>query len=185
MIRWIFAVFVALAVLAPTLPAQATQDDPRLVRLFAALRTTQSSGWAQLVEQSIESIWIQTADPETNRLMEQGLTAMAADEAQAALTAFNDVVKRQPKYAEGWNKRATVEYLLNQFDASVADIQRTLQLEPRHFGALAGLGNIYLAQGNKEAAIKAFSAALAIDPYLDGVKPLVDRLQREVNGDPI
>ncbi len=185
MTRWILAIFTALALLTPAVPAQAMQDDPRLARLFVALHSTQSPGWAQYLEQTIWGIWTETADPETNRLMEKGLTAMAGDEAQAALAAFNDVVKRQPNYAEGWNKRATVEYLLNQFDASIADILHTLQLEPRHFGALSGLGGIYLAQGNKEAALKAFSAALAIDPHLDGVQEQVDRLKREVNGDPI
>jgi tetratricopeptide (TPR) repeat protein len=184
MTRWILAAFIALASLAPSVSARAAQDDPRLARLFVALRSTQSPGWAQFLEQSIQTIWTESTDPETNRLMEQGLTAMAADETQAALTAFNEVVTRQPNYAEGWNKRATAEYLLNDFDHSIADIQRTLQLEPRHFGALTGLGEVYMAQGNKAAAIKAFDAALAIDPHLDDVKERVDRLQSDVGGNP-
>jgi len=183
--RWLWAVLIGTMAVAPWAPARADQGDARLNGLFTGLHATQSPGWAKLLENSIWEIWAESPDPGTERLMEQGLTAMAEDEAQAALAAFDAVVKRSSGFAEGWNKRATVEYLLGDYDASVADIMRTLQLEPRHFGALSGLGEIYLAQGNKPAALKAFSAALAIDPYLEGVKAAVATLKQEIDGNPI
>jgi tetratricopeptide (TPR) repeat protein len=94
------------------------------------------------------------------------------------------MVRRSPNFAEGWNKRATVYFLLGDFDASVGDIERTLQLEPHHFGALSGLGQIYLALDREEAALKAFEAALVIDPHLVGVRAAVEGIKKKREGDP-
>ena len=166
-------------------PARAGQDDPRLPQLFVALKATQSPAWAQLLEDQITRIWSQSRDAETQQLMEKGLTAMAEDEEQAALKAFDALVAHAPDFAEGWNKRATVEFLLSDYQASMADIAHTLQLEPRHFGALAGLGQVELALGDKAAALKAFSQALAINPHLDDVADEVARLKKELDGKPV
>jgi tetratricopeptide (TPR) repeat protein len=176
--------FIALAVLAAP-PVRAAQDDPRLPQLFVALKATQSAAWARVIEEEIAHIWGQTTDPETQQLMEKGLTAMAEDEDEAALKAFDAVVVHAPGFAEGWNKRATVEFLLDDYQASLADIAHTLKLEPRHFGALAGLGQVELALGDKAAALKAFSAALAIDPHLGDVADTVVRLKKELDGNPV
>lgn len=166
-------------------PARAAQNDPRLPPLFTALKNAQSPGWAKALEDKIEHIWAESPDVETQRLMEKGLTAMAEDEDQAALTAFDAVVAHAGDFAEGYNKRATVEYLLGDYQASLADIARTLQLEPRHYGALAGLGEVELALGDKEAALKAFAAALAIDPHLTDVAETVAALKKELAGKPV
>ncbi|HLI23241.1 MAG TPA: tetratricopeptide repeat protein [Stellaceae bacterium] len=166
-------------------PARAGQDDPRLPQLFVALKAAQSPGWANAIEAEITHIWAESSDPETQQLMEKGLTAMAEDEDQAALKAFDAVVAHAPNFAEGWNKRATVEFLLDDYQASMADIAHTLQLEPRHFGALAGLGQVELALGDKAAALKAFSQALAIDPHLGDVADTVARLKKELEGKPV
>lgn len=179
----ILPALIAIALLAP--PARAAQDDPRLPQLFVALKATQSAAWAQVIENEITHIWTESRDPETQQLMEKGLTAMAEDEDQAALKAFSDVVAHEPDFAEGWNQRATVEFLLDDYPASMADIARTLQLEPRHFGALAGLGQVELALGDKAAALKAFSQALAIDPHLGDVADTVARLKKELDGKPV
>jgi tetratricopeptide (TPR) repeat protein len=183
--RWAgLAAFIALAALAAA-PARAGQDDPRLGRLFVALKATQSPGWARTIEDDIARIWAESPDPVTQQLMEKGLTAMAEDEDEAALKAFDTVVAHAADFAEGWNKRATVEFLLGDYNASVADIAHVLQLEPRHFGALAGLGQVELALGDKAAALKAFDAALAIDPHLDDVAVTVARLKKELAGNPV
>lgn len=180
----ILPALIATAVLA-ALPARAAQDDPRLPQLFVALKATQSAAWAHVIEDEIAHIWTEAKDPDTQQLMEKGLTAMAEDEDQAALKAFNDVVAQAPDFAEGWNQRATVEFLLDDYQASMADIAHTLQLEPRHFGALAGLGQVELALGDKAAALKAFSQALAIDPHLGDVADTVARLKKELDGKPV
>ena len=183
--RWgLFIVFVTAAA-STAAPVQAAQNDPRLPRLFVALKATQSPGWARAIEDEITHIWAQSADPETQRLMEKGLTLMAEDEDEAALKAFDVVVVHAPDFAEGWNKRATVEVLLGDYKSSMADIARTLQLEPRHFGALAGLGQVELALGNKAAALDAFKQALAIDPHLGDVAEMAAHLTKELEGKPI
>jgi tetratricopeptide (TPR) repeat protein len=180
--RW--TVLTALLALACG-AAQAAQNDSRLPRLFVALKAAQSPGWAHVLETQIGHIWAETSDPETQRLMEKGLTFMAEDEDEAALKAFDELVAHAPDFAEGWNRRATVEFLLGDYTASMADIAHTLKLEPRHFGALAGLGQVELALGNKAAALDAFNQALAIDPYLGDVAEMAEQLKKELAGKPI
>jgi tetratricopeptide (TPR) repeat protein len=183
--RWmVFTAFMTAATLN-SVAAPAAQNDPRLARLFVALKAAQSPGWARVLETKIGHIWDETTDPETQLLMEKGLTLMAEDEDEAALKAFDAVVAHAPNFAEGWNKRATVEFLLGDYNASMADIARTLKLEPRHFGALAGLGQVEMALGNKAAALEAFSQALAIDPYLGEVSEMAEQLKKEIAGKPI
>jgi tetratricopeptide (TPR) repeat protein len=170
------------AIALTALPAQAGQNDARLARLFVALKSTQSPGWARTLEDEITHIWSQPPDAESQQLMEKGLTLMAEDEDEAALKAFDGVITRAPDFAEGWNKRATVEFLLGDYQASMTDIAHVLKLEPRHFGALAGLGQVELALGNKEAALNAFNQALALDPHLGDVAEMADSLKRELAG---
>jgi tetratricopeptide (TPR) repeat protein len=167
------------------MPAHAAQNDPRLTRLFEALKAAQSQGQAHALENQIARIWAESADPETQGLMRQGLTLMAAHDRKAALEAFDEMVAHAPDFAEGWNKRATLEFLLGDYKASMADIAHTLQLEPRHFGALAGLGQVELALGNKQAALDAFNQALALDPYLGDLSETTERLKKELAGKPI
>ncbi len=177
---------VAFAVLAlGAAPLRAGQDDPRLGPLFDTLRTTSSDDAAAAAERQIWQIWIEHNNPEIARLMREGIAAMSEDDEDAALDAFDAVVKYDKNFAEGWNKRATVEFAMGDFDASIADIERTLALEPRHFGALSGLGQIYLSLGRKDLALKAFRAALAIDPHLDSLRATVEELEKSVKGTPL
>ena len=170
--------------LVPSGTARADQDDPRLPALFERLKTVDSDAEARLVEALIWQIWSVSADDEINALMQRGLRAMVEGDARQALAIFDEMVRRSPNFAEGWNKRATVYFLIDDFDASVGDIERTLALEPHHFGALSGLGQIYLALDREEAAIRAFEAALAIDPHLTGVKAAVESIKKKRDGDP-
>ena len=101
--------------------------------------------------------------------------AMAEARLQAALERFDRMVEQAPDFAEGWNKRATVHYLMGDYRASVRDIQRTLGLEPRHFGALSGLGLIYDAIDQPAAALRSFEAAVAINPHLGSIKERIER----------
>ena len=92
------------------------------------------------------------------------------------------MVRAAPDFAEAWNKRATVHYLMGNFEASVADIRRTLALEPRHFGALSGMGLIYDAIGNQTAAMKVWEKALEIHPHLPGMKARIQELRAKAKG---
>jgi tetratricopeptide (TPR) repeat protein len=175
-----------VAILACACPgARAGQDDPRLAPLFDTLKATASDDEAKAAERQIWQIWIEHKNPEIARLMRQGMAAMGEDDQEAALDDFDAVVKYDKNFAEGWNKRATVEFAMGDYTASVADIERTLALEPRHFGALAGLGQIYLALNRKALALKAFQAALAINPHLGSVRQAVQELEKGTKGNPI
>jgi tetratricopeptide (TPR) repeat protein len=178
------ALLLAILALAPGTP-RAAQDDPRLGPLFATLKAAKTDEEAAGTEQQIWQIWTENKNPEVERLMRAGIAAMNEDDADAALDAFDAVVKYDKNFAEGWNKRASVEFALGDYPASVADIEHTLALEPRHFGALAGLGQIYLAMERKELALKAFRAALAIDPHLPDVRDTVEELEKAVEGTPL
>lgn len=182
--KLIAGLFTAVLLLSP-FGAAAGQEDARLDQLFARLKAAPSAREAQAIEQSIWSLWTRSGKEKVDAEMAVGALAMAVGEYKAALRSFDAVVKMAPDFAEGWNKRATVEYLLGDLDASVGDIERTLALEPRHFGALSGLGLIYLAIGKERAAIRAFEGALAIHPNLSGARARIKRLRRKLEGEEI
>ena len=182
--RFLLVALAAAYLATGPIAARAAQDDPRLDGLFQKLNAG-SDEEARGIERQIWQIWVEHKNPEVARLMRRGMSALNEDDAQQALDDFGRVVRADKNFAEGWNKRATVEFVMGDFDASVADIERTLALEPRHFGALSGLGQIYLAMNKKAQALKALRAALAIDPHLDGVRERVDELKKEVEGSPI
>ena len=98
--------------------------------------------------------------------MEDGVAAMSRRDYRRALSRFEQMVAIAPDFAEGWNKRATVHYLMGNYSASLGDIVRTLELEPRHFGALSGRGLVYVALEDEQRALEAFEQALAIHPNL-------------------
>ena len=117
--------------------ARADQKDSRLPALFASLEGAADVAQAHSIEQQIWLIWIRHGNPKIDALMQVGSQLMVPGEYQRSLAAFNQIIAEAPDFAEGWNKRATVLYLLGDFEGSVRDIERTLALEIRHFGALA------------------------------------------------
>lgn len=152
---------------------KAAQTDKRLDVLFEHLLTTKDKSRAQTIEAAIWKIWIENDDEEIESAMLNGIHAMHSGDLNIALVFFDKVVKLQPKFAEGWNKRATVNYLLGNYDNSIEDIARTLWLEPRHFGALSGLGLVNRKIGRIDAAVIAFQNALKINPHLSGAKDAI------------
>ncbi len=162
--------------------ALADQADLRLDPLFQRLQSTADATDAAAVEQQIWQIWIESDDSVVSGLMREGMTAMSRGDYDGALERFDRMVDTAPEFAEGWNKRATVHYYMGQYEASVLDIQQTLQLEPRHFGALSGLGLIYDALEQREAALRSFEAALEINPHLDGIRNRIEELRQELQG---
>ena len=179
---WLLAAVLALSYpLAPS-SGRADQYDTRLESLFERLQITSDPADAAALQQRIWQIWIEFEDPAVNEMMRQGVTAMARGEHEAALDRFDRMVKQAPDFAEAWNKRATVLYLMGRFEESVFDIQHTLELEPRHFGALSGLGLIYEAVQKPAAAIRSFEAALEINPHLQGTRERIADLKKKLEG---
>ncbi len=159
----------------------ASQSDPRLDALFSRLQTTLSVPEARKIESTIWKIWIESEQDEVNRLMQAGTSAIDQLDYGKALEVFNQMVAITPDFAEGWNKRATVHYLRKDFPSSILDIQRTLNLEPRHFGALSGLGLVYMALERYDSALIAFKDAMKIHPHLRGAQANIDAIRKHLS----
>ena len=170
------------ATLTFSVPTQASQNDARLPALFDQLKAAASPEDAGSIEQAIWQIWLLSGNGSVDAHVLRGLQAMGEGRNEEALSAFTKAADAQPDFAEAWNKRATVNYLLGRFDDSVLDIQKTLSLEPRHFGALSGLGLINLAMGREREALKAFEAGLRIHPYLPGAETHIRDLREKIDG---
>jgi tetratricopeptide (TPR) repeat protein len=177
------AVFIMIALLMMGAMAEADQTDKRLDDLFQRLHATGSTTEARAIENAIWEIWGASDDEQVTRYMRAGSRQMADGDLRGALITFERVVEMAPKFAEGWNKRATVEYLMHNYDASARDIAETLKLEPRHFGALSGLGLVNIALGRTRAAITAFEMALAVHPHLEAAKENIRLLKSDLDGD--
>jgi len=162
------------------LATAADQYDPRLDELFAVLQTSSDPVELSAAHEKIWQIWIHNDDAALDSMMQQGIALMGQHRLGEALHLFDNLIDIAPDYAEAWNKRATVHYLLGNLADSVADVQVTLELEPRHFGALSGLGQIEMLRGDPEAALAAFEAALRVHPHLPGTRELVRQLRTEL-----
>ncbi|MBT6441388.1 MAG: tetratricopeptide repeat protein [Alphaproteobacteria bacterium] len=160
----------------------ASQDDARLDSLFDALQTTDEYIVAAQAERDIWAAWTDTGDPDLNRLMVKGSRAMVIGRFDMAMEAFDTIIEAVPNLAEGWNKRATLYYLMGEPAASIRDIEKTLELEPRHFGALSGLGLVHLAAENYPAALDAFEAALVVHPRMASAIRYVRELRLKLYG---
>ncbi len=178
--RIVTGVFVLAAMVA--MPAAADQKDGRLDALFRQLRTAPDAAAAHRIEALVWHIWSESKMIGTRIVLREGLAAMDEQDYQKALARFDAVVELEPEFAEGWNKRATVLFLMGDYAGSVEDIERTLALESRHFGALSGLGMIYDSLDQKKPALKAFRAALEIHPNLEAIKDRVSELAKDVEG---
>lgn len=144
--------------------AAADQTNNRLDTLFETLRLSVNPAQIRNTENEIWSIWLSHDNSDVQRLMVLGTEAMSRRQFPEALLIFTQIVENFPEFAEGWNKRATLYYLVGNTQASVSDIEKTLALEPRHFGALSGLGLVYLQQGKLTQAKDAFEKLIAVHP---------------------
>src|SRR6201996_1442624 len=150
--------------------------------LFGALKVAPDEASAKHVEARIWALWTQTPSDTTALLMSRAKAAMDAQQMDVALKLLDAVVKLRPDYIEGWNRRATLYYLQNDYAHSLQDIEQVLVREPRHFGALAGLGMIMQDLGDDKRALDAFRKALAVNPYLDKLPEMVKTLTEKVEG---
>jgi tetratricopeptide (TPR) repeat protein len=195
MARFIFAVTAAVLAFAP--PAAFAADDEASVavpppvkqlsarekredsldRLFAELRRG-NEGDAPRIETRIWQIWANSDSPTAEALLGQASLAMTRKEVEPSLEILDEVVSAYPDFAEAWSRRATLFFMRGEYDKALADVEKALELEPRHFGALAGKGLILQRQKKFSAAADAYKAALAVNPNMTAAKEALKALER-------
>ena len=171
-----------MAITVPV-PACADQNDPQLDDLFIALQASPSETQAANIELEIWTRWgDHPYDPLANRQMKKGIELMNSGHLGAAEDVFSRIINSHPDFAEAWNKRATVRFFRGNDTGSASDILQVIKLEPRHFGALSGLGMIRVRAGDFEGALKAYKAAQRMNPYLLQIKAIIDQLGKKLKG---
>jgi tetratricopeptide (TPR) repeat protein len=168
----------------PAKPAAATPES-RLETLFGELKRERNERKAERIATRIFEEWNRSGSASIDLMMQWSQKAMQAEKFDVALDFLDQVVTLSPTYAEGWNRRATVHFMMRSFGKSMADIDRTLQLEPRHFGALAGLAQIMKERGRKELALNAYQRVLDIYPMMRNAQNEVATLSEELAGEGI
>ncbi len=168
--------------LALLLPATAggDQTDVRLGELFATLQSSQDEIVLQETEASIWEIWYESGNAEVDEMMRQAATRVRGGDLVGAEIIYSQIIDELPDFSEGWNRRATVRYYQGNYEGSLDDIEQTLKLEPRHFGAIWGLGMILGSQRDYERAIRAFERLLEIKPNAGDARPRIELLKQEM-----
>ncbi len=182
MVRFLTLLALWLAV-APG--AVADQNDPRLDTLFTRLNQADSAHGARIYQERIWDIWLKSGSDTVDLLVKGGIVAMGKRDYDRALELFTSVTEMAPEFAEGWNKRATIHFLMGDLERSLSDVEQTLVLEPRHFGALSGLGMIHLRLKDESRAYQAFKNALDLNRHLPMARREVERLRKKVEGEAI
>ena len=180
--KHVMAWMASAAVLNFTKPVSGGQNDPRLPMLFDELNAAIDPDEAASIEMSIWELWTISGDSDVDQLMALGLVALSNEQFSEAIAVFDKIVEIMPGFAEGWNKRATAYYLIGDYQRSTADVEKVLALEPRHFGALSGLGLIALNIGELEQALEAFETALMIHPHMSGADTQIRMLRDKLRG---
>ena len=162
--------------------AVADQNDPKLDELFAQLRGAESTKKASRIEAEIWATWAYSGDELIDRHMSLGMKAMHEGALRLSLREFSTVIDLDQNFAEGWNKRASIYYMMGDYNKSVKDIERTLALEPRHYGAISGMALIFDATRNAASALKAWQQVLEFTPYNQQIRKHVKDLENEVQG---
>ncbi|HET8578971.1 MAG TPA: tetratricopeptide repeat protein [Methylomirabilota bacterium] len=145
--------------------------------LLAALRDA-DDGVRALAEHSLWQVWSRSGDAAVDSLFEIGVEQAQRGEGPAAIETFSQVIQRKPDFAEGWNKRATVYFLMGEYEKSLKDCDEVMKRNPFHFGALAGYGQIYLQLDEPERALEYFQRALMVNPNLTAVEAAVGQLKQ-------
>ena len=148
-----------------------------LPALFKMLRD-QDDLVRALTESSIWQVWSRSGDPKVDGLFAAGVEQMNHGQAQAAIDTFSQIITLKPDFAEGWNRRATVYYLIGEYDKSLRDCDEVLKRNPTHWGALSGYGQIYLQLDKPEQALAYFQRALAANPNLQQIEQMIEQLKQ-------
>jgi len=150
--------------------------------LFGALKVAPDDTTAKAIEERIWAAWTASRSDTANLLMTRVKTAVEAKDLDLAVTLLDSIVKVKPDYVEAWNRRATIFYMKKDYGRAVADIRQVLKREPRHFGALAGLGLILQDIGDDKQALEVYRRALAVYPRMERIPDLVKTLQEKIEG---
>ncbi len=166
------------------LPKPEPSAAERLDTLFAELKREPDADKAKRVAERIQTVWAQSGSATVDLLMGRAATAIGKKDDAAAMDLLDQVIVLDPNYAEGWNRRATINYAANRYGASIRDVEEVLRREPRHFGALMGLGAMQEELGRNRQALDAFTRALAVYPALKEAQDAVLRLSDKLAGQP-
>ena len=177
-----YKIFLLFLLLSSFLFSAQSSQENILNNLFNQLEKVNNSKSAALLEKKIWSIW--NKHPTNNKLTERlefGTELMQYGDYNYALRVFDNIIVNDPKWSEAWNKRATVHFLMSQFTESLNDIDRVLNIEPRHFGALSGQARIFIKLRKYEKAIKSIEKALMFYPSFKSGEmiPEIERLIKE------
>ena len=142
------------------------RDDDERVRLYAT--------------EAMWRIWSRSGDKAVDALYQRGVQQMEMSKMAEAVEIFSDVIRRKPAFAEGWNKRATIYFLLGEYELSLKDCDEVIKRNPLHFGALSGYGQIYANKGDYERAIVYFERALKVNPSLGGASVSIRLLRQQL-----
>jgi tetratricopeptide (TPR) repeat protein len=170
--------------LAPKPTPEATRKKI-LDALFERLRQASDPEDAQHIAESIEHLWLQSQSDTANLLMQRVTASVMAEQYPLALSLLDRLVALAPDWAEAWNQRATTRFLTGDTDGAMADIDQVIKLEPRHFGALAGMGMILRGTGLNKSALEIFNKVLGIYPLEADIRKLTEKLTLEVEGQDI
>jgi len=197
--RFLASLFAAVFAAAYAVPASAEPGSwlepptklPHVARgdrthnldfLFGALKVAPDDTTAKAIEERIWALWVVSRSDTANLLMTRVKTAIEAKDTDLAIKLLDAIVKIKPDYIEAWNRRATLYYMKKDYGHSLADIREVLKREPRHFGALSGLGLIMQDIGDDKQALEVYRRALAVYPRLQRIPDLVKTLQEKVEG---
>jgi Tfp pilus assembly protein PilF len=150
--------------------------------LFGALKVAPDEASAKAIEERIWALWVVSRSDTANLLMTRVKTALEQHDTDLAIKLLDSIVRIKPDYIEAWNRRATIYYMKKDYGHSLADIREVLKREPRHFGALAGLGLIMQDIGDDKQALEVYRRALSVHPKLQRIPDLVKTLQEKVEG---
>ena len=168
--------------------AQNAGSGTMLDTLFAKLATATDPAAVQALEAAIWEQWTMVPDPKQREMLLRGIAEMQHRELKASAETFTALIEMAPDLSEAWNKRATAQWLLGNFPASLSDICETIKREPRHFGAYSGLGMIRAEMGENARAVAAFELARKYNPHIVGIDAEIERLKAlggDVPADPL
>ena len=188
--QMVVAAIVLLGALAVTpAKAQMTAEDLAAVTtqhslesLLGDLAVAPDAETAKPIEQAILREFLATESPTIELLMSRVAVTIQEKKYNTALALLDNIIELDPSYAEGWNKRATVNYLLDDYVAALRDVERALALQPNHFGAVYGLGLLMREFGARDLALDAFERALSINPFLENAQKAAENLEPEIKG---
>ena len=158
----------------------ADQTDDRLETLFITLSSSSDKQVIRSTENQIWDIWFAHPNSDVERLMQIGVQRMNANRQSEAMIIFSQLVENFPDYAEAWNRRATLLFILGYYQESIGDIERVLSLEPRHFGALSGLGLVYLQLDQLRKAKEAFEDLIKVHPNSPNARENLRRVNEDL-----